>query len=171
MDKHEGPRGQRVTRISFTLSTSKARSGSGSERLEQCEFAIGRTETGECIESLWCDVTPEFIIITMMVSPADHEFDINKTAKDLLAMLTRDRNETARKGRGQYASEEIENIRIAEIDAIMIDMISNVERIERRQKIYKVVDVIGPVELNSYIQSVNPKGFSMRKVLSQAKRV
>ena len=171
MDKYEGPRGQRVTRISFTLSTSKARSGSGSERLEQCEFVIGRTKTGERIESLWCDVTPEFIIITMMVSPAGHEFDINKNAKNLLAMFTKDQNEIARKGRGQHTSEEIEDIRIAEIYAIMVDMISDVERVERRQKIYKVVDVIGPVELTSYIQAVNTKGLSMRKVLSRTKRV
>lgn len=177
MENEKPPRGQRITRVSFSLVTQSATGSAHGEQPKVCETTVGSTKSGDFIESLWCDIAADFVTITMMVSPAGFGADMAKSVADIVSFATPCPNElTARlveklkkDGHSKPTPEEIEDAEIAEADAILLKMIANVERIERRQKIYKTVDITGAIELTSYTPPSNTKGFSVRNTLPKKK--
>lgn len=177
MENEKPPRGQRITRIRFSLLTQSATGSAHGEQPKVCETTVGRMESGEFIESLWCDIAADFVTITMMVSPEGFGADMKKSVADIISFATPRPNElTARlkeklkkEGHSKPTPEAIEGAKIAEADAILLNMIANVERIERRQKIYKTVDIAGAIELTSYTPPSDTKGFSVRNTLPKKK--
>lgn len=154
------------------LVTQSATGSAHGEQPKVCETTVGRMESGELIESLWCDIAADFVTITMMVSPEDFGADMKKSVADIISFATPRPNELTAKlkkeGHSKPTREAIEDAEIAEADAILLNMIANVERIERRQRIYKTVDITGAIELTSYTPPSNTEGFSVRNSLPKA---
>ena len=75
MDAVEKPAGKRVTRISFTLAGRDREQ----EQAERITYTIGPIDSGERIESLWCDISSDFLTITMMVTPKGHAVGMSRS--------------------------------------------------------------------------------------------
>ena len=75
MDAVEKAAGKRVTRISFTLAGRDREQ----EQAERITYTIGPIDSGERIESLWCDISSDFLTITMMVTPKGHAVGMSRS--------------------------------------------------------------------------------------------
>lgn len=146
---------QRITRICFSLSVPEAWSESGSDRLKKFEFVEGPMRNGECIESLWFDLTSEFINIMMRVTPPGHQAELNHSLRKVVeglrsgkAIVTKSDVKT---NIDDFTLKTIDTILRFEMEDALRNMHACVKSIEERRTIYKVSDLVGPIELTSYL--------------------
>lgn len=146
---------QRITRICFSLSVPEAWSESGNDRFKKFEFVEGPMGNGECIGSLWFDITSEFITIMMRSTPPGHQDEFIRCFRKIKAYLTSDQEKVAKrhvkKGMGNSTLKTVEEVLALEVDEALGDMQSAVNSIQEIKKIYKVSDLVGPIELTSYM--------------------
>lgn len=155
LDKYEVSSVQRITKICFTLSAPKFSSESGSGRVERYEFAEGFMENGERIGSLWFDLTSEFLTIMVKVAPRDCDSEMIRSVKEVMAYLTNGQAKVARgnlkSNAGKSAQKASKNSSALGVEDALRNMHSCMESIEERKSIYKVSDLVSPIELTSYI--------------------
>lgn len=138
------PAGERITRICFHLAINKNLDGSGDDNLKRCEFTLAPTESGEEIGSLWCDITPDFITITMMVAGAAHQAKSLKLDAILSGLLEA---QSLERGAAGVAFE-------GDFMGLMKRVVDGANNIEHRRLVYKVSEVTGPIEITHYFPSV-----------------
>ncbi|WP_124340582.1 hypothetical protein [Pseudomonas chlororaphis] len=152
MESERVPPGKRLKRLSLSLLTPKAHNDPGSNQIERCEFTIGPTASGEEVVSLWCDISSEYVTITMVVNPPGARLDLVNAAAELISWTkTTGPNRKTTKGKRISPSEELNAAECAKGDEILSRMWNHVEGMEHRQVIYKVMEITGAIEWTVYI--------------------
>lgn len=146
---------QRITRICFSLSVPEAWSESGSDRLKKFEFVEGPMRNGECIKSLWFELTPEFITIMIRVTPPGHQAEMNQSLKKIVECLKSGKAKVTKNDVKTSIDDPtlktIDEILRFEMEDALRNMHACVKSIEERKTIYRVSDLAGPIELTSYL--------------------
>lgn len=165
MENDETPRGQRITRICFSLILQGAARATPPER---CELATGRTATGDVIHSMWCEITTDFMTVTMMITAASAVGAMAQSSDKLMSFITKDlieaKKKRVKKGTIPSIPEDMTEAEITKIDDLLVSCMLDAERVERRQKIYRISEITGTIDLFSYIEPLKVKGFSVRNV-------
>lgn len=87
----------------FSLSVPEAWSESGNDRFKKFEFVEGPMGNGECIGSLWFDITSEFITIMMRSTPPGHQDEFIRCFRKIKAYLTSDQEKKVQRDMSKKA--------------------------------------------------------------------
>ncbi|GEM_PF-6061674 len=77
----ERPAGKRITWLSFMLA------GRDRKQVERITYTVGPIDSGERIESMWCDISSDFLTITMMVTPKGHAAGMSRSVDELISVI------------------------------------------------------------------------------------
>lgn len=147
----EKPAGKRVRRLSFMLA------GRDRKQAERVTYTVGPIDSGERIESMWCDISSDFLTITMMVTPKGHAAGMARSVDELISTIKKNQPEQPIKSPDSRRNTE----EIVELDEILRTMMAHAESISERMVIFRVIEITGPIELNVYFPESDKKKLSI----------
>ncbi|KWS92067.1 MULTISPECIES: hypothetical protein [Pseudomonas syringae group] len=155
----EQPAGKRVTRLSFMLA------GRDRKQAERITYTVGPIDSGERIESMWCDISSDFLTITMMVTPKGHAACMARSVDELISTIKKNQPEHPIKSphsRRNKANRKIDTEEeVAELDEILRTMMAHAESISERMVIFRTIEITGPIELSVYFPDSDKKKLSI----------
>lgn len=158
MEAGEKPAGRRVTRVSFTLAVRDREQG------ECVTYTIGPIDSGERIESMWCDISSDFLTITMMVTPKGHAAGMSGSVDELISVIKKGQPERPIKSPGSRcnrANRTDTEGEIAVLDEILRTMLGHAESISERIIIFRIIEITGPIELDVFFPVSDKKKLSV----------
>lgn len=155
----EKPVGKRVTRLSFMFA------GRDQKQAERITYSIGPIDSGERIESMWCDISSDFLTITMMVTPKDHAAGMSRSAHELISIIKRSHPyqpiKSPKGSRRKQNPKADSGEEVAEMEAILRKLAAQVESISERNVIFRICEITGPIDLQIYSPPLDKKSLSV----------
>jgi hypothetical protein len=159
MEAVERPARKRVTRLSFMLA------GRDRKQVERITYTVGPIDSGERIESMWCDISSDFLTITMMVTPKGHAAGMARSVDELISTIKKNQPEQPIKSPDSRRNKTNRKIdteeEVAELDEILRTMVAHAESISERMVIFRVIEITGPIEFNVYFPESDKKKLSI----------
>ncbi|MBD8473775.1 hypothetical protein IFT98_07895 [Pseudomonas sp. CFBP 8770] len=155
----EKPVGKRVTRLSFMFARRDQK------QAERITYSIGPIDSGERIESMWCDISSDFLTITMMVTPKDPAAGMSRSAHELTSIIKRshpDQPIKSPKGSRRKQNPKADSgEEVAEMEAILRKLAAQVESISELNVVFRINDISGSDRPSNLLPPWDKKSLSV----------